>query len=274
MNWLKKKLTKKVKKIIKKLVVIISVIAIIGIFNFWFFTPRRLSLRKKEGVKESNQLNFKKIQEKTEDNKKQLIKKSVKLDVPFTSQAPYGYWDDLHNQGCEEAVLIMAKAWLDNEKLTPKKAEKEIIEAVNWQKRNWGGHFDLNAENLVKLAKKHFGIKNIWAEYNISLKEIKEELSKGNLVITPMAGRLLKNSYYRRPGPVYHMVVVIGYDNKKIITNDPGTRRGKNFKYSYSNFFESIHNWPFELGQKEDLSKEEKAIEILKGQKVMIVIEK
>jgi len=279
MNWLKKKSTNKIKKIIKKILVLISIIATIGIFNFWLFTPhhqRKIPVKKENDTlsqtnldKENNQ-----VTEKKTVIKEPVIKKSVKLDVPFVPQAPFAKWDDLHNEACEEAALVMAKAWLNNEKLTYQIADQEIIGAVNWQIKNWGGHYDLNVDNIIKLAKNYFGIKNIWADYNISLKDIKEQLSKGNLVITPMAGRLLKNPYYRRPGPVYHMLVVTGYNNKRIVTNDPGTRRGKNFKYSYSNFFESIHNWPFKLGQKENLSKDKKAIEILKGQKVMIVIEK
>lgn len=200
---------------------------------------------------------------------------SYQIDVSFTSQAPFANWDNLHNEACEEAALIMAEHWLSGEKLTREKAEEEILNSVSWQIENFGGHYDLPAETIVELAKQYFKIEKIEIIYQPTLDDIKEELSSGNLVIVPTAGRLLKNPYYRQPGPVYHLLIVRGYDEKMIITNDPGTRRGEGFKYTYQNFFDAIHDWPYgppDFGQK--LAKEERAIGVLDGQKVMMVIKK
>lgn len=199
---------------------------------------------------------------------------NFELEVLFTSQAPFQIWDDLHNEACEEAVLIMAKYWLSGQKLSRKKADQEILVSIYWQKENWGGHYDLSVEKTVELAKEYFGFEKIYVKNKITLEDIKDELSKGNLVIVPTAGRLLENQYYRHPGPVYHMLVVRGYDDKEqeIITNDPGTKRGQGFKYTYQNFFNSIHDWPLPFGQK--ITKEQAAKEILSGEKAMIVVER
>ena len=200
------------------------------------------------------------------------IKESVHLEVPFALQAPYEVWDELHNEACEEAALIIAKYWLTEEELPPARMDAEILKMVSWQEENWGGHYDLDVSHIIKLASQYYGLNSLRTIYNPTKGDIKKELSKANLVISPMAGRHLDNPYYRQPGPVYHMLVVRGYDEKKVITNDPGTRHGENFKYSWDNFLDNIHDWPLKFGQR--ISKDKAAREILKGAKVVIVVEK
>jgi len=197
----------------------------------------------------------------------------ILIKVPFTSQAPFGVWDNLHNEACEEAALIMAEHWLNQQPLTSHQAEQEILAAVDWQIKNWGGHYDLPAEKIISLAQDFFKIKNIHLVNQPTIDNIKDELNQGNLVLVPMAGRLLKNPYYRQPGPVYHILVVKGYTDKIIITNDAGTRRGEGFSYSYQNFFAAIHKWAYaapDFGL--NITKAQQAEQILSGDKVMIVV--
>jgi hypothetical protein len=205
----------------------------------------------------------------------QNIEDGISLDIPFTAQAPYAVWDNLHNEACEEVALIMAKYWLTGKNLTPQKAEQEIQAAVKWQEEHWGGHYDLPVEKIVELGQQYFNLKKIGVLSNPTIDDIKEGSANGHLIIVPTAGRLLKNPYYRQPGPVYHMLVVTGYDGKHVITNDPGTRRGENFKYTYQNFFEAIHDWPYgppDYGQ--GLSKDALARGILGGRRTAVVVEK
>ena len=72
----------------------------------------------------------------------------------------------------------------------------------------------------------------------------------GNLIILPTAGRVLENPYFTPPGPIYHNLVLIGYDDQKEIfyTNDPGIMSGNSFKYSYQNIIDSVADWNYELG--------------------------
>ena len=52
----------------------------------------------------------------------------VNYDVPFTSQAPTGNWDDERQQdGCEETSALMAMLWVRNKTITAKQAETEIM---------------------------------------------------------------------------------------------------------------------------------------------------
>ncbi len=278
----------------KKIIIIICVLIIIGIFDYWLWAPRKTinhtltDSGNKEVIEPKNLIN-KEFNNATNENKEKLrffnnqseellnrgqgttgqaeIEPSVLLFVPFTSQAPYTKWDQLYNEACEEAVLIMARAWLKDEKLTAGKVDEEIRKAVAWQEKHWGGHYDLPVEKIVELAKEFFQIEKIRLEYGIEINDIKRELSNGHLVIVPTAGRILENPYYRQPGPYYHMLVVIGYNGREMITNDPGTKRGQGFKYSYENFYKAIHDWPGPFGSTKD------EVNILAGRKAMIIIE-
>lgn len=181
-------------------------------------------------------------------------------NVSFQSQAPFAVWDQLHDEACEEASIIIVKYYLDGKSLSTDQMESEIEMLVAWQEKNWGGHNDLTAVQTANLAKQ---------VYNIDLKvlpvgsisDIKSEVSQNHLVIVPTAGRLLGNPNYRSPGPVYHMLVITGYNQNNFTTYDVGTRNGKNYTYANSVLFNAIHDW---AGTPDN---------ILSGQKMMLVAE-
>lgn len=180
----------------------------------------------------------------------EILPARFKLEVPFTSQAPFAIWDDNHNNACEEAAILIvhfyhskSRSDLEATKITPEIADKEILEMIEFQRKNWKGHYDLEASEVAKLARDFYNYKNTKVIYNIFIEDIKREIFNGNPVILPSAGRELGNPYYRRPGPLYHMLVAIGYDEDEIITNDPGTKRGKNFSYRYNILLNALHEW-------------------------------
>ena len=186
------------------------------------------------------------------------IKSAVNLDVPFTPQAPYAVWDELHNEACEEAAVIMVEQYLKGDrrsKIPAADADEKIKAMVNWQVQKLGVHKDLTAAEIVKyLAKDYLGRRQAQVK-QFSIDGIKKELSAGKPVIVPAAGRLLGNPNFRRPGPVYHMVVIAGFDSKYFITNDPGTRNGYKYKYTFDRILNSAHDWAgsesnIETGQK------------------------
>ena len=67
------------------------------------------------------------------------------------------------------------------------------------------------------------------------------------------------------------MLVIRGYDdeNQEFITNDPGTKRGKGFRYDYQTLLQAIADWDWQLAQ-DGMTAEE----IKQGRKVMIAVEK
>jgi len=251
---------------IKKILIIFAAFCLVLMTGYQIFLPFLDFLQKKQNQPANNEQQKNEseliINSQGEENQPTKIEEDVFLKVPFVPQAPDAVWDDLHNEACEEAALIMVHYFLKGEGLNKEIMEKEIQDLVAWQIENWGGHKDLTIEEVGKMAKEYYDWQKIRILDKITIEDIKKEIAAGNPVIIPAAGRLLGNPYYRQPGPYYHMLVIRGYQKSKIITNDPGTKRGENFSYSEKVLYEAIHDWP---GKNKD---------ILEGEKRMLIIEK
>lgn len=194
--------------------------------------------------------------------------KKMNLDVPFATQAPYSVWDDLHNEACEEASMIIAYYYFNNKRLNPDLMEQEILSLISWEEKN-GYVVDVTAQETADILSAKF---NLTAKliYTVTVEAIKAELLKGNLVIIPVAGRMLSNPNFKRPGPLYHMLVIRGFDEDEFITNDPGTRKGENYRYKYKTIINAIHDWPKSGFTKEHVTEDE----MNQGQKVFISVSK
>lgn len=164
-------------------------------------------------------------------------------NVPFQPQAPYANWDELHDEACEEAALILVNYYLLGKNLTAEIMEDEIQKMVSWQIDYFGSHKDLTIEETAEMANKYYRLENFKVKNNITIEDVKVEIASNNLVIVPTAGRMLGNPYFRSPGPIYHMLVIIGYDGNEIIVQDIGTRRGNHYRYSQKVLYNAIHDW-------------------------------
>ena len=169
----------------------------------------------------------------TADTKSEEV--SILMNVPFASQAPSGNWDNvIFQQGCEEASMLMAMLWVQQKGfISPKEAEKAISAISNFAQKNYGEFRDTSIEDTATIMKDYFEYQNIEVKNDITAKDIKSELAKGNVVIAAINGQKIGNPFYTPPGPLQHMLIVKGYDaqKKEFITNDPGTRRGEGFRY-------------------------------------------
>lgn len=163
-------------------------------------------------------------------------------EIEFTSQAPFAVWDNLHNESCEEASLLIAQAWAYNLTLNPSFADAELKKVADWETSKFGYFESTTAKQTAQLAREFYGLK-VDLIKNPSQEEIKKELIDGNLVVMGMAGRLLGNPHFKAPGPVYHMLVIKGYDEQGFFTNDPGTLYGKNYYYTYDTIMKAAHDW-------------------------------
>ncbi len=170
------------------------------------------------------------------------IPSEVLLSVPFTPQAPTANWDELHNEACEEASSIMANAYFSKiTSLPPNLVENEIDKLTQWQDSNFGYHLSITTEETAKMLKDVYDLNTTVTE--LSEEAMKRALSNGQLIIFPANGQLLKNPYFKQPGPIYHMLVITGFDKDGFITNDPGTKRGLNYRYNYDTLYNSNGNW-------------------------------
>lgn len=169
----------------------------------------------------------------------------LNLPVPFTPQAPSANWDELHNEACEEAAAIMSSAYFASSSeitLKPEFVENEINKLTLWQDQNFGYHLDTTLEETGQIISEVYGLKTKVIK-DFTLNDIKTELAQNHLIIISESGRMLKNPYYKQPGPLYHMLLIRGYDQDNLITNDSGTKNGMNYLYSFSTIYDAAADW-------------------------------
>ncbi|MFA6594451.1 MAG: C39 family peptidase [Candidatus Buchananbacteria bacterium] len=195
----------------------------------------------------------------------QSLPKSYQLDVDFAQQAPFANWDALHEEACEEATMIMVDKFYKTQPLNESIMEEEIQKLVKWES-NKGYQVDLTAEETATVLELYFGLQaEVTSE--VTTERIKREIFKGHLVIIPAAGRLLGNPNFKSPGPIYHMLVIKGWTGNDFVTNDPGTRKGDNYRYSYSTLLNAVRDWNPILAE-DGMTDAEMA----QGRKLMVIV--
>lgn len=172
-----------------------------------------------------------------------VIKNKYSLDVPFIVQAPFANWDARHEESCEEASLIMVKYFKDGTRVKNLNAgDQDLNKLLDWEDAN-SYKVDVTLKELSQIAKDYYGMKTGRIIKNPSVNDLKKEITQGRPIIVPAAGKILPNPSFRNGGPKYHMLVIKGYDEKEFITNDPGTRNGDGFRYTYDGLMNAIHDW-------------------------------
>jgi len=185
------------------------------------------------------------------------LPRRTRLDVPFSSQAPDADWTDPRKQeGCEEMSVIMVHHFLKGTGLPDPLGD--LIDLSTWESEN-GYSLDVNVEELAAIVEDYYGHKTAVSD-EVTFENIAAQIAAGNPVIVPAAGRKLGNPYFSGEGPWYHMLVITGYDNRYFYTNDPGTRRGDDYKYEHDVVLNAVHDW---TGVKEEIET---------GRKVMLTI--
>jgi hypothetical protein len=138
--------------------------------------------------------------------------------------------------------IFNAQCQVKNGVINPEWARDEIVKMSEWQHENYGSSADTSAFDTAKrLLREYFKITN----YEVRELNNVDDLKSG-IWIVPMDGQALGNPNFTSPGPERHMLVVIGYDQKinMVVTNDPGTRMGKGYKYDAQVFWDAIRDYP------------------------------
>ncbi|MDP1845133.1 MAG: C39 family peptidase [Candidatus Moranbacteria bacterium] len=166
------------------------------------------------------------------------------LDMPFYSQAPLSKWDAFHEDMCEEASILNAGLYLEGKKLTKDQFESELQKIQKTEKKEIGEWKSTTVAQTKKLVDAYFEgkIKSKIID-SPTIEQIESEIAQNNPVIVPLAGRDIGNPNFTPPGPVYHMLVVKGYDSQDFITNDVGTRKGNSYAYKKEVIMKNIHDW-------------------------------
>jgi hypothetical protein len=166
------------------------------------------------------------------------------LQIPFYSQAPLSKWDEIHEEMCEESSILNGGLYLLGEKLSKDAFEKELMVFKKIEEKELGDYKSNTIAEVKKAADIYFAgkIKTKIIE-NPTIEDIETEIAAGHPVIVPLAGREIGNPNFTPPGPIYHMLVIKGYDAQNFITNDVGTRKGDSYVYAKDVIMKKIHDW-------------------------------
>lgn len=169
---------------------------------------------------------------------------SKNLALPFTSQAPTGNWDAVHEETCEEASVYMVTEYFSGTTALSAATTESVLQGlVAYEEANGYGP-SVTAAELAHIVTGYFdGAYTVQVLDNPTVDSMKAFINEGYPVIVPAAGRLLGNPFFTGEGPLYHMLVVRGYEDGRFITNDPGTRHGENYTYAEDVFMNAIHDW-------------------------------
>ncbi len=163
--------------------------------------------------------------------------------MPFARQAPFGHWEvPFYEDACEEASLIIVARHLAGLPLDEQVMQDQLAKVEPWELERFGENLSTDTEQVAAMADEFYHL-DTTVSTDVTVARIKQELAAGNFIILPLAGRELHNPNYTGAGPLYHMLVVRGYDRDQFITNDPGTRKGLGYKYPYAVLINATHDW-------------------------------
>jgi len=175
------------------------------------------------------------------------LSQSIFQQAPFTAQAPFGDWDDPRQaDGCEEASALIAITWARGRSFTLEQAKQEITAVSDWEQTVYGYFQDTSIQDTAdRIFRGYYLFDNIEVKLGINTDDILRELTAGHILLTTINGQKMNNPYYRRVGPLRHMVVIIGYDEltKEFIVHDPGTRYGAYMRVESSSLQNALQDY-------------------------------
>ncbi len=243
-----------------------------GAIIVWYFIPDSFFVQQSEVSEQymtEKEIKVRPVEKEIKATKqnKYSTKEKIKIKqlVPFVVQAPHAQWDDPRYQdACEEASMVMAEAWLEGENhISRNDAEEQIEELFKYEQDFFDDAVDTSANDTARFFDKHYG-HNVTVKENISMEDLYNILAQENIIIAPTNGKWLGNPHFTSGGPDRHMLVIVGFDkkNREFITNDPGTRVGRGYKYKDSILYNAIRD--YQTGNKKSIEGISKTIIIIK----------
>lgn len=174
----------------------------------------------------------------------EILPEEFNLAVPFTSQAPTGNWDPVHEDTCEEASFLMVVEFYSGRaagKMDPAYVDPKLLEMVAQQTASGLG-YSISAQQSVDFIEQYYGLTAKILD-NPTVDQIKQLIVAGKPVLVPAAGRKLGNPFFMGDGPLYHMLVLRGFTQDAFIANDPGTRNGENYSYTTQTIMDALGDW-------------------------------
>jgi hypothetical protein len=127
------------------------------------------------------------------------------------------------------------------------------LQLVDWENKTFGEYKDNNSQQIIQILQDRYNLKSI-VHTNPTFEDIQTILAQEHLIIIPLAGKEIGNPFFKNGGPIYHVIVIKGYNstNQTVITEDVGTSHGENYIYSWETLQKANHDYstPIENGKK------------------------
>ena len=168
----------------------------------------------------------------------------INIEMPFYTQAPLSNWDYPWQEACEEASVLLVANVYKGMNLTVNGFNDELLRLVDWEIVTFGAYEHTTIAQTAEMMETNYGLETVIHD-NPTFEDFQEILAAGHLIIAPFAGQHLGNPNYKNGGPVYHMMVVKGYDADKMqmVTHDVGTRNGADYVYDWETINFALHDW-------------------------------
>ena len=250
----------------------IASVLFVGIVIIWYVIPDSFFVQYSEAsdqyvLEKKEEMSPVPAKEEVAKQDEDITKEKTKMkqSVPFVVQAPHAQWDDPRYQdACEEASMVMADAWIEGEKyISRNDAEERMEELFKHEQDFFDDAVDISISDTARFFGEHYG-HDVTMKENVSMEDLYNILAQKNIIIAPTNGKWLENPHFTNEGPQRHMLVIVGFERKngEFITNDPGTRVGRGYKYKDSILYNAIRD--YQTGNKKDIEGTSKTVMIVK----------
>src|SRR3989344_6505775 len=108
---------------------------------------------------------------------------SALLSLPFTSQAPFGDWSWPWADFCEEASVAMAHGYMTGKSYSSYDFAVEMLKLAIFELQTLGYEKDTNVSDTLRMLADYYNYPKARIVTNPTSAMIKDEISRGNLVI-------------------------------------------------------------------------------------------
>ncbi len=178
------------------------------------------------------------------------IPKQLIIDVPYINEAPDGNFSGNWKDACEEASMIMVEKYYSGIKaVSISEAKNAMQKLFDYQDKIYGSNHNSDAVRTTEIIKNVLSY-NAEIKTNPTIRNIKNQIINKQPVISLHYGFDLKNPNipFAVNGSYYHMMVVVGYDDKTsefIVHDDGDQKNGANYRYGYDLFMNSLHDYVY-----------------------------
>lgn len=170
-----------------------------------------------------------------------MLPERVELPVPYVAQVWRGYRGLPWSEACEEASIVMVDGFYKRRKSVPQtEAARAMQRMFAWENKTFGKNDDTGTYQTAQIIRKNgtFGA-DVWNPTSVT--DIKLELVRKHPVLAFVNMYTLWGRPQRKDS--FHVVVIVGYDDKReqFIVHDPA--RGKSRRYAYDVMMRALHDY-------------------------------